>query len=125
MLYKPMSRTENCETLAQAASELTRNLWADRKGVTSMEYALIASALAATVLAGGATVSTALQRSFSAVSQSLGQAAGLYANSQGACRQSAHESSAQQDGKSGYTGAMTCRMPQMPECLPITVRQLP
>ena len=125
MLFKPMSRTESCETLAQAASELPRILWVDRKGVTSMEYALLASALAATVLAGGATVSTALQKSFSAVSQSLGQAAGLYANSQGACSQTTHESSAQQDGKSGYAGAMACRMPQMPECLPITVRKLP
>ncbi len=90
-----------------------------------MEYALLASALAATVLAGGAMVGTALQKSFSAVSQSLGQAAGLHANGQGACGQTAQESNAQQDGELGYTGAMTCRMPRTPECLPRTVRQLP
>ena len=125
MLFKPMSRTESCETPAQAAFKLPRSLWADRKGVASMEYALLASALAATVLAGGAMVGTALQKSFSAMSQSLGQAAELHANSQDACSQTAQESSAQQDEEPGYARAMACRMPRTPECLPRTVRQLP
>lgn len=125
MLFKPMFRIKSYEALAQAVSKLPRSLWADRKGVTSMECALLASAVAAATLAGGAMAGTALQKSFSAVSQSLGQAVGPHASSQGACSQTAQESSAQQDGEPGYAGAMTCRMPQMPECLPRTVRQLP
>jgi len=125
MTFKPMSKTESCKTLAQAASELPRSLWADRKGVTSMECALLASVLAATVLAGGAMVGTALQKSFSAVAQSFGQAARPHASSQGACSQTAQENGAQQDGEPGHAGAVACRMPRTPECLPRTVRQLP
>jgi len=83
-----------------------------------MEYVLLASTLAAIILAGGASVGTTLQNSFSAVSHSLGQAAGLHVDTPGTCSQVAQKSIAQQDGKSGYAEAMACRMPEKPECLP-------
>lgn len=71
MIFKPTSRFRCCRVAAQATFKLPRVLWADRKGVTSVEYALLASVLAVAVLTGGVTVSTVLQNSFSEVSQSL------------------------------------------------------
>jgi len=71
MPFKPMFKAGCCGSLAEAAPKLLRSLWVDRGGATSLEYALLASFLALAVLTGGATVSTALQDAFSAVSQSL------------------------------------------------------
>lgn len=98
-----MSGVKYCGFLAQAAPKLSRDLWADGKGVTSLEYALLTSVLAVAVLTGGATVSAALQKSFSAVSQSLGSTIALYANSPDACRPIVQESVARQDGRSAHT----------------------
>jgi len=99
MLLKLTSRNKCCGLLAQAASTLPRSLWADRRGVTSVEYALLASVLAVVFLMGETTVSTALKNSFSTVSQSLGQAAAPYANNPDACRQISQENIARQDGR--------------------------
>jgi len=99
MLFKSMSKNKCCGLLAQAASTLPRTLWADRSGVTSVEYALLASVLTVVFLMGETTVSTALKNSFSTVSQSLGLAAAPYANNPDACRQIVQENIARQDGK--------------------------
>ena len=93
MLFKPMFKAGCCGLAAQAAPKLPRGLWADRGGVTSVEYALIASLLALAVLIGQTTVSTALQNAFSTVSQSLEQATVPYAPSPDACRQARKERS--------------------------------
>ncbi len=71
MPFKPMFKAGCCGSLAEAAPKLPRSLWADQGGVTSVEYALLASLLALALLTGGATVGTALKDTFSAVSQSL------------------------------------------------------
>ena len=71
MPFKPMFKAGCCGSLSEATLKLPRSLWADRGGVTSVEYALLASLLALAVLTGGATVGTGLQGAFSAVSQSL------------------------------------------------------
>ncbi len=103
MPFKPMFKAGCCGSLAEAAPKLLRSLWVDRGGVTSLEYALLASFLALAVLTGGATVSTALQDTFSAVSQSLGQATTHHAHSPDACRQAAQGNIALHDSKSGRT----------------------
>lgn len=125
MLFKSTSRNKCCGLLAQAAPTLPRSFWADRKGVTSVEYALLASVLAVVFLMGETTVSTALKNSFSTVWQSLEQATAPHANNPDACYQISQENTARQDGKLLYAGAIRCGMPQMPECLPRTARQLP
>ncbi len=64
MLFKPMFKAGCCGRAVQAAPKPSRGLWADRGGVTSVEYALLASLLALAVLTGGATAGTALQKAF-------------------------------------------------------------
>ncbi len=105
MPFKPMFKAGCCGSLAEAAPKLPRSLWADQGGVTSVEYALLASLLALAVLTGGATIGTALQDTFSAVSQSLGQATTHHAHSPDACRQAAQGNIALHDSKSGRTQA--------------------
>lgn len=103
MLFKLMFKAGCCGRLAQAVPKPYRGLWADRGGVTSVEYALLASLLALAVLTGGATAGTALQNAFSAASQSLEQATAHHAHGPGACLQAAHGNSAPHDCKLGRT----------------------
>ena len=103
MPFKPMFKAGCCESSAEAAPKLLRSLWADRGGVTSVEFALLASLLALAVLTGGATVGTGLQGAFSAVSQSLGQATAHHAHEPDACRQAAQGDIALHDSKFGRT----------------------
>ena len=54
--------------LAQAAPKLPHSLWADRGGQAFLQYALLASVLAAVFLMGKPTVSMALQNARSTMS---------------------------------------------------------
>ncbi len=103
MLFKPLLKAGCCGRAAQAAPKPSRGLWADRGGVTSVEYALLAFLLALAVLTGGAMAGTALQNAFSAASQSLEQAAAYHAHGPEACRQAAQGSIAPHDRKLGRT----------------------
>ncbi len=102
-MFEPMFKVRCCELPAQAAPKLSRSLRADRGGVTSVEYALLASLLALAVLIGQTTVSTALQNAFSTVSQSLEQATVPYPPSPDACRQAAQGKIAHPDRTLGRT----------------------
>ncbi len=100
-MFKPMFQAGCCRLLAQAVPKPSRGLWADRGGVASAEYALLASLLTLAVLTGGTAVGTALQSAFSVASHSLGQAAAHHAHGPDACRQAAQGDIAPHDRKLG------------------------
>ncbi len=68
MLFKPMPKAGRGALAAQAAPKSSRSLWADRKGQAFVQYALLASVLAAASLMGKPTISTALQNALSTMS---------------------------------------------------------
>ena len=68
MPFKPTFQAGCCGSLAQAAPKLPRSLWADRRGQAFVQYALLASVLAAAFLVAKPTVSTALQNALSTMS---------------------------------------------------------
>ena len=69
MTFEPTFQARCCRLLAQAAFKLPRSLWADRRGQAFVEYALLASVLAAGFLIAGSAVSKALQNALSTMSQ--------------------------------------------------------
>ncbi len=69
MTFGPMFQARCCRLLAQASFKLPRSLWADRRGQTFVEYALLASVLAGGFLIAGSAVSKALQNALSTMSQ--------------------------------------------------------
>ncbi len=66
--FTPLVQDRSRSSLDQRASVTLRAVWADRRGVTSVEYALLGSFLAMAIFAGGSMVSSAVQDSFSNVS---------------------------------------------------------
>ena len=68
MTLGPAFHVRCCRFLAQAVPKTPHSLWADRGGRTFLQYALLASVLAAAFLVGKPTVSTALQNARSTMS---------------------------------------------------------
>lgn len=100
-MFEPMFQAGRRGLPAQAAPKPPRGLRADRGGVTSVEYALLASLLALAVLTGGTAAGTALQDAFSAAAQLLGQATARHAPGPDACRQDAQGKIEPHDRKLG------------------------
>jgi len=100
-MFEPMFQAWCRRLLAQTAHKPSRGLWADRGGVTSVEYALLASLLALAVLTGGTAAGATLRSAFSVASHSLGQAAAHQARGPDACRQAAQGDIAPHDRKLG------------------------
>lgn len=65
MTCEPMFKAGPHGLPAQAAPKRPRSLWADRRGQAFVQYALLASVLAAAFLVAKPTVSTALQNALS------------------------------------------------------------
>ena len=103
MTFEPTLQAGRRGLPAQAAPKPPRSLRADRGGVTSVEYALLASLLALAVLMGGTAAGTALQDALAAATQPLGQAAARHAPGPDACRQAAQGETAPRDRKPGRT----------------------
>ncbi len=68
MTFGPTFQVRCCVFLVRAAPKPPHSLWADRGGQAFLQYALLASVLAAAFLVGKPTVSTALQNARSTMS---------------------------------------------------------